>query len=114
MLEGFSLPNHNDWADVKFEFSDNMRVTKLQPYLDDVYNIWMVQIPVYVMDSNQHNLVGKHTEWVRCYNIHLLNTLDNMFHKYPDFYSRVFRIRRLGYKGDPRSEYLIDELCIYN
>ena len=109
----FALPNHHDWADVKFEFPEEMRVTRLKFHkYEDTPKGTVIEIPPYVLDSNQHDLISKHTVWIRSASMHMLSELDKMFHKYPDLSNHVFRIGRLGYKGDPTTRYIIEEVNV--
>lgn len=106
----FALPNHHDWADVRFEFPDNSRITQIHVDVDN--GVRSISIPLYVLDSNQYDLIGKHAVSIRYCSMHLLNELDKMFHKYPNLSDHIFRIGRLGYKGDPRTEYIIEEVDV--
>lgn len=106
----FALPNHHDWADVRFEFPEDMRVTQIHIDVDN--GVRSISIPLYVLYSNQCDLIGKHTVWIRYCSMHLLSELDKMFHKYPDLSNHVFRIGRLGYKGDPSTKYIIEEVNV--
>lgn len=60
----FILPCHKDWAKVKFEFPENMKITDLIFYEKD--GATLVDIPLYVVDSNCQDLIGNHTIWTRC------------------------------------------------
>ena len=109
MRERFNLPNNNDWADVRFEFPSGTKLTDIRIYQNDA-GIHCVDIPLYVLSSNNYELIGKHTVWVRHYTA--CGNLDRLFHKYADLSERVFRIGRIGYKGDPTTKYNIVELNI--
>ena len=37
---------------------------------------------------------------------------NSLFNKYPDLSNHVFRIGRLGYKGDPTTRYIIEEVNV--
>lgn len=98
----FILPGHKDWAKVRFEYPKNMKISDLVVYKDN--GGMRVDIPLYVIDSSQPDLIGNHAIWARG----MTSTLFNLIENYSDLSSRVFKLTRLGQKGDPRAEYTLE------
>lgn len=105
----FILPGHKDWAEVRFEYPKNMKISDLLVYKDN--GAMRVDIPLYVINSSQSDLIGNHTIWTRGMTSspnRITSTLFNLIENCPDLPNRVFRLTRLGQKGDPKTEYTIE------